>query len=166
MRVVVVDTNVLVVANRQAPQAGPGCVIATVDALQQIQHHGRIALDTGIRILNEYMQQGLSFSGQPGAGDAFFKWVFDNQANAERCEQVEIHPKSGSEHDFEEFPDDPVLENFDRSDRKFVAVALASHNDPDILNAVDSDWWIYRQPLTQHGVNIQLLCPEQFANEE
>jgi hypothetical protein len=108
------------------------------------------------------MEQGLSLSGQPGMGDAFFKWVFQNQANSQVCETVEIHPRKGSDTDFEEFPKDPALAGFDPSDRKFVAVARTSARRPPILNAVDSDWWDFREPLRRNGVEVRFLCPEQF----
>ncbi|GIV75830.1 MAG: hypothetical protein KatS3mg050_0224 [Litorilinea sp.] len=49
--------------------------------------------------------------------------------------------------------------------RKFVAVALVHGGNPPILNAVDSDWWDYREPLTAAGVRIEFLCPEQFSED-
>ncbi len=159
----VVDTNVAVVANEGHEQAGPDCVLACVSALERIVQRETIVLDDGMRILREYMSN-LSMSGQPGAGNAFMKWVWSVQAVAARCERVGIHPKWSNGESFEEFPDDEALTGFDRSDRKFVAVALASRSDPEILNAVDSDWWDLRKPLGRHGVRIRFLCPEQFAH--
>lgn len=67
--------------------------------------------------------------------------------------------------DFEEFPGDEELADFDRQDRKFVAVALTSVNDPTILNAVDSDWWDHLEALNNNGVKVEFLCPEQFDDE-
>jgi hypothetical protein len=162
VKAAVVDTNVLVVANGRSPQAGPSCVQASTQALLDLQRTGRIVLDAGWRILREYMEQGLSRSGQPGMADAFFKWVFQNQANSEVCETVEIHARKGSETDFEEFPDSPALAGFDPSDRKFVAVARASPSRPQVMNAVDSDWWDFREPLHRNGIDVLFLCPEQF----
>ena len=104
--------------------------------------------------------RNLSLSGQPGVGDAFLKWVWQNQANASTCEMIVIHPRGTSGEDYEEFPDDPALARFDRSDRKFVAVALGSNLNPDILNAVDRDWWDFRVSLEAHGVRITFLCHE------
>jgi hypothetical protein len=157
----VVDTNVPIVANGNAPQAGPACVNACVSALGEIVHDGTIVLDDGGRILDEYFGH-LSPSGQPGVGDSFMKWVWEHQAVAERCEQAAIHPLDEDETAFEEFPDDPELDTFDPSDRKFVATALASKSQPEVLNAVDSDWWEYRVPLERNGVRLRFLCPEQF----
>ena len=107
----------------------------------------------------------LSLSGQPGAGDAFMKWVFQNQANESHCELVPITLINCIEQDFEEFPDDPDLADFDRSDRKFVAVALTSQHSPPVLNATDSDWWKWRQALERNGIEIEFLCDDQFSEE-
>jgi hypothetical protein len=158
MKAAVVDTNVLVVANGRAAQAGPGCVANCVETLTQVQATGRIVLDDRLLILSEYLANA-SLSGQPGLGDAFLKWVWEHQAVAECCETVAVKPRDGS---FEEFPDTPELEGFDPSDRKFVAVAIASKNNPEVLNAVDSDWWDFRDVLTRNGVHVRFLCPEQF----
>jgi hypothetical protein len=153
----VVDTNVPIVANGRAPQAGPSCVLACIDALDNLRLHQQIVLDNLGRILDEYRNH-LSAKGQPGVGDAFFKWAWQNQGNAAHCEMVDIRPRGNGE-DYEEFPDDPELARFDRSDRKFVAVALASHLDPSVLNATDPDWWDYRECLEKHGVRVVFLCP-------
>jgi len=117
-----------------------------------------IALDDEMHILQEY-SNNLSISGQPGPGDFFMQWVWDNQANPQHCEKVHITPKDEGGEDYEEFPQDPELGGFDRSDRKFVAVARASAYAPRILNATDTDWWHYRAILARHGVVVEFLCP-------
>lgn len=155
---VVMDTNVAVVANGKTEQAGPKCVSTCIDTLRQIQA-GRLLLllDNGNEIIQEY-QGNLHPSGKPGSGDAFFKWLWRNQFNDEYCRQISVTPHD--ERGFEEFPDDPDLASFDRDDRKFVAVALASKSDPRVLNASDTDWRDYREPLRRHGVEVEFLCPE------
>jgi len=130
----VVDTNVLIVANDDADHASPDCVAASVRALERIRRGGRIVIDDGFEILAEY-QRKVSPTGQPGLGDAFLKWVFVNQANPDRCERVPI--SSDEARGYAEFPDDHALAAFDRSDRKFVAVALASRHRPPVLVALD-----------------------------
>ena len=161
MNAYVVDTNVLVVANQASPQAGPQSVNACVNKLRTVQE-GIVVLDDDWRILGEY---GNKLNpGQPGVGDLFLKWVLINQVDPDRCEQVRLTLRSNDQDDFDEFPDDEALKGFDRSDRKFVAVALASKNEPDVLNAVDSDWSNYREELERHQVRIRFLCPEQCGN--
>jgi len=108
----------------------------------------------------------LSFSGQPGPGDAFFKWVWQNQQNPILCELVTIHPSVQGGDDFDEYPDNPELSEFDPTDRKFVAAARASKSSPPILNAVDSDWWNFRDVLHRHGLKIEFLCPGQFKKKK
>jgi hypothetical protein len=159
MSAYVVDTNVPVVANGRTEQVGPHCIRACVAALEKVHDGGVVVLDDGLRVLGEYMDN-LSMSGQPGVGDFFMKWVWENQAVTEHCERVTIAPRPDDPDSFEEFPQDPDLASFDRSDRKFVALALASQLDPTILNAVDSDWWDYGPALARHGVVVENLCPD------
>jgi len=158
----VVDTNVPKVANGKSEQASAHCTLACIRALQDIIEHGIILLDEGSLILAEYMGN-LSMSGQPGPGDAFMKWVWDNQGKADRCRRVKLTPKPDGPDSFAEFPDDPELKRFDRSDRKFVAVALASGKKPEILNAVDPDWQECLASLERHGVRVRFLCPKDLA---
>jgi hypothetical protein len=164
MKAAVVDTNVPVVANGRAEQAGPDCVLACLGVLEAIMSDGRIVLDEGNRILDEYLMN-LSRSGQPGAGDMFLKWVLTNQFNTGRCERVPITPKQTDGQSFEEFPDDPDLAGFDPDDRKFVAVAVASRHQPEILNATDTDWWHFREAFRRHGIRIQFLCRQLMARQ-
>lgn len=158
MTAVVIDTNVGVVANGMYPKAGLDCVESCITALDDARRRV-VLVDDGFHIFREYRRH-LSGSGQPGAGDAFFKWLWDNQGNRKYCRQVTITPVADTDGDFDEFPDDPALTGFDRSDRKFVAVALASGASPSILNASDGDWWTFRGPLANHGVQVTFLCPE------
>lgn len=160
--VVIVDTNVPVVANGKSEQASPECVLACVRQIARLQQNGTLVLDDQWRILREY-QRDLRSEGQPGVGDAFLLWVLRNQKT--RCVLVSITPcEADNPHctDFEEFPDDPDLANFDPSDRKFVAVALAHHDLPPILNATDSDWWHFRETLASHGIVVEFLCGDQL----
>ena len=154
----VVDTNVPISANyNQTPQAGPACVLACIDSLEHIQNEGILLIDDKYLIFQEY-DTYFNHSGQPGAGDRFFRWFVLNQGNPQYCRIISINPHPNRE--FAEFPDDPALTSFDRSDRKFVAVALASGTAPEILNATDTDWWHHHQALRYHGVNVTFLCPE------
>jgi hypothetical protein len=131
--------------------------------LEQIVTLGLLVVDDRGVILREYMDH-LSLSGQPGLGDAFLKWVWNVQAT-DRVMKAKVTPRGRDDDDFAEFPDDAALRSFDRSDRKFVAVALSSRRDPEVLNAVDSDWWNCREALQKHGIKLVFLCPEQFSKE-
>ncbi len=161
----VIDVNVAIVANGHAPQANLACISACVNALECVFKNGMIVLDDNMRILREYKKY-LSPKGQPGVGDAFMKWVWDNQAVANRCERVALTPTGNGTTDFAEFPDVPVLRRFDKSDRKYVAVAIASKNNPEVLNAVDPDWWEHQNALKENGIRLRFLCPQNMKNKK
>jgi len=154
----VIDTNVLAVANQKSPQANLKCVIAAVELLE-LARQQIVVIDQGMEIFKEYNKH-CSLSGQPGLGDVFFKHLHQNQANPERCEIVTITKLPHDNTNYNEFPSDPNLAAFDPSDRKFVAVALTSTNQPTIFNAVDSDWLAYETALLANGVQVITLCPD------
>lgn len=148
------DTNVIWVANGETEQAGAICVETCVDRMEEIVKTGRLLLDEGGCILEEYRKP----KGQRKVGHAFKIWVLTNQYNPERCTRVPIEPDDRRR--FAEFPDDDELGGFDPKDRKFVAVAIASGESPPILNAADPGWWKHRHALKRHGVNVDFICPE------
>jgi hypothetical protein len=158
MTAVVVDENVPLVANGKHAAASDRCVGACIDALLDARSKV-VLMDDQYRIFAKY-RRNLSQSGQPGAGDAFLKWLWNNQANPAHCRLVPIAPLSGDKPDFAEFPQTPELSRFDPDDRIFVAVAIAAGTESEVLNAADSDWWHFRSALKQHGVSVRFLCPE------
>ena len=157
---VVIDTNVAVVANGEAEQARVECQRTCIAKLVEVMSGCRILLDNRGLMLAEY-RKNLRQSGQPGTGDAFFKWLHDNQANVRYCLKIAVAMHGGR--GFEEFPDDPALAGFDVDDRKFVAVSLASGLSPVLFNASDTDWWQFRDELALHGVLVFFLCPELMS---
>ncbi len=158
----IVDTNVALVANKKAHQASVDCVLHCIDWLESFYEGNIIVIDNDGYIVDEYGDR-LNYSGQPGAGDRFFRWLVLNQANPECCDRsITINPTDDLDppRDFMEFPTDPALADFDPSDRKFVAVAYIHPEHPPVLDAVDSDWWHYREVLERNGVHVRFLCPD------
>ena len=158
----VVDTNVPVVANGSSEQASPDCVKTCAVRLGELTQEGQLVLDDKWLIIKEYIAN-LRSSGQPGVGDAFLKWVLRNRCNPRLCEQVAITPKNSEKTDFEEFPSDPALKDFDPTDRKFVAVAAAHPDRPPILQAVDTKWWGVKEPLCKAGITVHFLCEKDIT---
>lgn len=154
----VVDTNVLVVANEKYQKANFKHIYICQQFLIDLRKK-KISVDSLELILKEYFSHA-SRSGQPGIGDAFAKWLWDNQWNRNRCERVEITRDDKGEKGFLEFPEDEDLKNFDMSDRKFVAVAIKSEFNAIICNATDSDWWNYKKTFKKHNIEIKFLCPD------
>ena len=152
----IVDTNVILVANRQHPGVGDGCISSCVKQLQSIMASGRIALDSNFEIISEYLNKTQPNKCK-GPGDVFLKWALQNNANTGRCDRIDLnsHPERG----YESFPDDERLSKFDLPDRKFVAVAAAHEAHPPILQAADSKWLGWAPALSDHGIQVDFLCP-------
>ncbi len=151
----VIDSNVLIVANGKSEQANDACVEKCIDVLLEVRGATSLALDESGEILVEYSRY-CSHSGQPGVGDEFFRWAFNNQYTA--CYRVLLTPHE--DRVYQEFPDTSGLEEFDRSDRKFVATALGCTPTATICNAVDSDYAQFKLALADAGVPVAELCPD------
>lgn len=155
----IVDTNVILVANRQHQDVSNDCILACMTRLEQIMKGGRIAIDDGFHVLNEYQNKTSPQVGKR-AGDLFVKWALQNHANPSRCDRVPLveHPIRG----FDSFPDDPRLANFDPPDRKFVAVSAAHSDRPPIAQATDSKWLGWEMALHHHGISVVFICPKDI----
>ena len=155
----IIDTNVVLVANGQHADVSPDCVTSCALRLQAIMSGQRIALDDAFEILQEYQNKTKpKTANRPG--DAFVKWALQNNANPERCDLVTLTPHDTRR--YASFPEDDRLANFDPPDRKFVAVAAAHHQHPPILQAADSKWLDWEAALTDHGVSVEFLCPDDI----
>ena len=130
------------------------CVEQCVLAVEHITANGGLVLDDGGEIFAEYIAN-LSLGGEPGMGNAFAKWVQNNQWNIQKVDRVTITKTSGS---YAEFPDHDGLIQFDISDRKFIAVANAHPAKPLVLQATDSKWWGWQDALAQVGITVHFLC--------
>ncbi len=163
MSVRVIDTNVAICANGRDTHADAQCQLACIEALEEVVKRKKIAIDDQGLILDEYSVY-LSHSGAPGVGDKFYKHVFNNQYIEDRCVRVAIHPVDDLQV-FLEFPSSVALIGFDRSDRKFVAVAITAGRSVPILNATDSDWGDYEAALVAEGISVIQLCPQHAQRE-
>ena len=152
MTTFVVDTNVAIAANDRRTHADTRCQLTCVQRLQSLVARETVAIDDGNLILDEYKKH-LNFSGGPGVGDVFFKHVFNNQYQDERVRRVKVTPSRDDRRGFEELPDNA----FDRSDRKFLAVAVVA--EAVVLNATDSDWDEQAALMNTLGVEVDQLCP-------
>lgn len=156
---VVIDTNVLLIANGSHAGSTQKCREICVESLLQRQRAGVVVIDEAYRILEEYSHK--TRPNQPkGVGDAFLKWLLQNQANGMRVHRVTIHQTSADR--FAEFPDDALQNRFDPPDRKFVAVANAHPDKPVVWQAGDSKWLGWWQELKKLGVQVEFLCPDDL----
>ena len=153
MTVFVVDTNVAIAANGRGTHADMRCQLTCVRKLNSLVARETVAVDDRNLILDEYRNH-LNFAGSPGAGDMFFKHVFDHQYQGSRVRRVPVTPSEEDRRGFEELPEN----TFDRSDRKFLAVAVVA--GAVVLNAMDSDWGEQQALMDELGVEVNELCPQ------
>ncbi len=118
-------------------------------------------MDSGNEIYEEYGHK-LSFRGQPGVGDKFFRWVHDHRFALPEDHRVSI---TKNENSYDEFPSHPDLQNFDLSDRKFIAVSNAHPEKPPILQATDSKWWGWKDALAEEGIEVIFLCEDYIRDK-
>ena len=153
MTTFVVDTNVAIAANGRGTHADIPCQLACVQRLRSLVVQEVVAIDDRNLILDEYRKH-LSHSGGPGVGDVFFKHVFDNQCQGGNVRRVTVRPVEDDRRGFEELPEN----TFDPSDRKFLAVAVAT--GAVVLNATGSDWGEQEALTGRLGVEVNQLCPQ------
>lgn len=158
MTTFVVDTNVVVVANRRESDADPQCQLACIDCLDALVAHDVVAIDDQGRIVNEYAKHA-NWEGGPGVGDVFFKHVVDNQYMNGRVRRVPVTPSEDEGRGFEELPPN----SFDPSDRKFLAVAVVEK--ATVLNATDSDWDEHADLMASLAVGVHQLCPQHATKQ-
>lgn len=157
----VVDTNVTTTANEANPGASRECVARSSAALLAVVRKGHVFIDDAGAIVDEY-RRNLRPRGEPGVGDAFFKWLLTHEWNEEKVTRVTITPKEADPEDYEELPAPSDGTAYDRSDRKFLAVSAAHPKRPPILQSFDSKWWGWQESLKRIGVRIHFLCQDDI----
>lgn len=153
----VVDTNVAISANGkdgkgEPAQASLECQLICSEWLANCRNI-HIALDDADLIMDEYKKH-LSYAGQPGVGDMFFRYLHDYQHASDKIYRVKITPIEDENRGFEELPENQV----DPSDRKFLATAVVAK--AVIVNATDSDWKEENSLLEALAIEVRQLCPE------
>jgi hypothetical protein len=155
----IIDTNVPLTANNvlKCPEDSQDwrvCAVQCIVLLESIvKTKAGLVLDSNDGIFDEYSHK-LSYRGQPGLGDKFFKWLHDNRYRFPEEDRVPITIDGDS---YVEFPEHPGLANFDVSDRKFIAVANAHRLKPTIYEATDCKWWGWRTALEEVGIHVHFL---------
>ena len=157
MKIAVIDTNVLLVANGSHEDVSNACQKKCIERLLDQKASGITVIDDSYRILSEYLNK--THPNQPkGVGDVFLKWLLQNQRNTNHVQQVALIETA--EHVFAEFPDAALQEVFDAPDRKFAAVANAHPDSPPVWQAADCKWLDWWPTLKEKGVVVEFLCPD------
>jgi hypothetical protein len=160
MTEVVIDTNVLLVAEGKHPDVSQECIAACVQRLGLAMKTATVVIDDNYRVLREY-QNKLSAAHGKRAGTVFLKWLMQNQANPKHVACVSLTERAKD--CFAEFPNAQLEVAFDPPDRKFPAIANAHTAKPPILQAVDSKWLRWWSQLEASGIRVEFLCPNDIC---
>jgi len=153
---IVIDTNVWVLADRitsisaETPALEADCIEACYRWIQQfIESDHKLVVDRSYRIFREY-RNNISEGG-----------LAEQELN--RLESMPLERLVFVDVEFDRdghaiVPADVMIE--DESDRKFIAVAIASEPYAPIYNATETDWTEEQERLSQFGLNVHELCPD------
>ena len=112
-----------------------------------------VLMDMGDEIRAEYAK-AFSDARPYQLGVQFLIHILRHQGDLSRVKMVELMKDGSGE--FVDFPKAKELSTFDRSDRKFAA--LAKKTSVSVTNATDSDWAIHFAALSANNIGVKFLC--------
>ena len=151
----IVDTNVPLIAQDHAHML-PSCGEACSKFMQELfAGNYTLVLDEDDHILSEYKGR-MAQSTQNTFGKQFLIWIYTNQWDVNKVKKVTIsHTGAGN---YNEVPQSLIDCEFDISDRKFVAVAVANNFSAPIVQSADSKWIGWLPTLVVERVIVHFLC--------
>ncbi len=161
---IVVDTNVLAISEGLNGNASEACVAACTRLARRIQE-GRavVVVDDGDEILTEYLRI-LTGRGTSGIGVKLARILRQRKYDTSVCRRVKITSSSRTPGTYDEVPD--LIRNFDNDDQKFLAVAMADPEHPQIYAGLDEEWWCRRSELMNAGFDVQFPCSDDLMDTE
>lgn len=154
----IIDTNVPVKAAKLFPdtEVDRQCSLACFRFVKKLlDSNDTVVIDTGREILREY-EKNIDIHAEDNVATEFLKWIYQKRMSG-GVSEYQI-TKNGDT--YQEYPDSEDLKNFDRSDRKFVALANAHPAHPCIYNGSDTDWWLFKSALERNGIQIVFLSED------
>ncbi len=156
----VLDCNVLAAANGMATHQPLVCQASSAEALRTAAK-GLVLVDDDDVILGAYRGK-TNRSGQPGPAEVFYRWLMQVRSDRRHCRVVPLSRDASGE--YADYPRDAEFVTFDRDDRVYAAVAIASGLRPDIINSTDSDWLDVTHALERYGIRVRNLCVPLVAS--
>jgi hypothetical protein len=154
-RCVVVDTNVLAIAEGMHAEAGQECVDACRSLVRQVDRGLLLVLDANGEILQEYVSR-MRAARTAGLPVKLVKRLLRTHHDPSVCKKVPITPHHDPPGSYLEVP--PPLRDFDVDDQKFLAVAISEGSRPLVYAGLDREWWGRQRDLAERGLNVQFPC--------
>lgn len=160
----ILDTNVIIHAHEtKSPQTSDVCKELCIHLLFRCMAEDfQIVIDTGKHgsdVLREY-QNNLRYYGG-SYGELFLRWLINNITDEKHVFEVPL-VQGLHEDEYEEFPKDSGLDDFDPRDRKFVALAVAHYLYEEqiapIVQSADTKWNKFTPVFSKYHVEIDFIC--------
>lgn len=162
----IIDTNVMLTAVTTDESISSACRQSCTQFIRRVfKGEVIVVIDDDGEVLREY-RRNMYPDPNPSAGLAsqFMMYVLNYQYNEARIRRVSVSKTADGSYAL--FPKDDNLAGFDRSDQKWVVIALScartTGHSPPINNATDSDWLHFEHALLKHGISVQWLCRDVF----
>jgi hypothetical protein len=151
---VVVDTNVLAVADGLSPGASARCVDACLQVVVQLEGGVPLLVDEGDEIFVEYLGT-LSASRASGLAAKLVARLYRTRYGG-GCHRVPITRTAAPPPVYDEVP--AVLHDFDADDQKFIAVAATTNGASLLFAGIDGEWWARQADFAAGGLLLQFPC--------
>jgi hypothetical protein len=152
---IVVDTNVFAVAEGLHDGASDECVLACIRIIRAVSEGRRLGVDSGDLILQEYVT-ALAQSRRAGIATKLAQRLWRTRFDTAVCHRIDITQVDAPPGAYAEVP--AALQGFDTDDQKFLAVAAAEGESPQVLQALDLEWWSRRGDFGPNGFDVQFIC--------
>jgi hypothetical protein len=155
----IIDTNVSIIAQGNS-EYSENCQEQCASFMESIKYENNIVvIDSDYDLLVEYEKNAARYR-QDNYLREFVKWLHRYKDNTSKVKKVSINPDS--EKGYIEVPQTLHDLNFDWSDRKFVAVAIANNKIAPIIEAGDSKWIGWEIALNNEGISVIFLCKNEL----
>lgn len=168
----IIDTNVIITADKHPIHPSDEraelkkCAQESFSLIREvIEAKSGLVLDAGYKIYLEYIGNIKEPICKPnGLGVRFIQWLHKRIRQFPPEDRVQITQSGDS---YEEFPPFEELKKFDKSDRKFIAVANAhpARPKPTIYVADDSKWMLYIKGFQKAGIRVVFMDEEYTAKK-
>jgi hypothetical protein len=112
----------------------------------------KLVIDLDREILKEYYNR---IPANTGVGKMFLDWLNAYVGRIDLDDFIKLEKDSSG--NYVMFPLESRTEEFDLSDRKFVALSRTHREHPPIIEAADSKWLGFKEVFAEYGVHIEFL---------
>lgn len=125
-----------------------------IEFIQNFIHNpeSKLVVDMDYEILREYENR---IPHNTNMGKIFWKWFYSYYGKIDPIDNLKLEKLPNG--DYAMFPLESRTEEFDLSDRKFIALSRTHEEHPWIIEAADGKWVGFYNVFEEYGVHIEFL---------